>query len=63
MKKNNKNRMKIIYNPIIIYSDDFKERFDVIRKTEEGVIIGRLINDKFFDCGFIPKQNIKKIKE
>ena len=55
--------IEIIYNPTIIYIDNLKESFDAIKKTDKGVIIGRFINGKFFDCGFIPNQNIKEIKE
>lgn len=62
MKKNNSDKFEIIYNPIIIYSDNGKESFDVIKKTKKGVIIGRFIKGQIFDCGFIPKKSIKEIK-
>jgi hypothetical protein len=30
---------------------------------DKGVIIGRIIDGEFLDCGFISKGNIKKIKD
>ena len=54
--------VEIIYYPTIIYKDYAKESFDAIKKTEKGVITGRVINGNFYACGFIPNQNIKEIK-
>ena len=62
MKKINKKVVKIIHNPTIIYSDNVKESFEAIRKTEKGIIIGRIIDGEFVACGFISKRNIKKIR-
>ena len=58
-----KKKSEMMLYPTIIYTDNDKESFDAIKKTDKGVIIGRFINGNFFDCGFIPKQNIKEIKE
>jgi hypothetical protein len=47
----------------IAYSDGKKDIFEVIHKAKEGVYTGRIINqNEFISGGFIPKQNIKKIK-
>jgi len=63
MKNKEKIQIKeIIINATIIYTDDIKEFFEVIRIINDGVIIGRIINNKFCNCGFISKRNIKEIK-
>jgi hypothetical protein len=48
-------------NSTIMYIDGVKEQYEAIRMTDKGVIIGRILDKKFFDCGFISKRNIKKI--
>lgn len=65
MLKNNSRfeLIEILENAIILYNDNFKEQFEAIRLTDKGVIIGRVIDDEFVDCGFISKQNIKEIKK
>ena len=46
----------------IIYSDGKMDIFNVIYKANEGVYIGRIINqNEFINGGFIPKENIKEI--
>ncbi len=55
--------IEIIQNATIIYRDDVKEQFEALRVTDRGVIIGRMIDNEFIDCGFISKSNIKEIKD
>ena len=46
----------------IIFIDGTMDFFKAIHKANEGVFIGRVINDvEFVSGGFIPKENIKKI--
>ena len=63
MKKNHKKVIEMMNNPTIIYRDDLKQSFEAIRTTEKGIIIGRLIEGKFIECGFILKRNIKRIEK
>ena len=56
-----KNKGEIMKNAIIIYTDGVREQFEAIRQIDKGIIIGRILDNKFFDCGFISKRNIKKI--
>ena len=49
-------------NTTVIYIDGVKEQFEALRLTEKGVIIGRILEGKFVDCGFISKRIIKKIE-
>lgn len=49
-------------NATVLYTDGISEQFEAVRITEKGAIIGRIINGKFVDCGFISKRNIKQIK-
>ncbi len=49
-------------NATVIYTDGIKEQFEAVRRTEKGVIIGRILEGQFVDCGFISKRNIKQIK-
>jgi len=53
---------EIMVNKTVIYSDGIKEQFEALRQTEKGVIIGRIIDGEFVDCGFISKGNIKQIQ-
>ena len=62
MKKSSKKVIKMIHNPTIIYTDNVKDSFEAIRTTEKGIIIGRIIEGEFIDCGFISKRNVKEIK-
>ena len=55
------NKGEIMKNTTIIYIDGVKEQFEAIRMIDKGVIIGRILDNKFFDCGFISKRNIKEI--
>ena len=63
MKKNHKKVIEMMNNPTIIYRDNLKQSFEAIRTTEKGIIIGRLIEGKFIECGFILKRNIKRIEK
>ena len=45
----------------IIYTDGMKEQFEAVRRTENGVIVGRILEGQFVDYGFISKRNIKQI--
>jgi hypothetical protein len=49
-------------NSTIIYKDGIAESFEAIRVTNNGVIIGRIIDGEFLECGFISDKNIKEIK-
>ena len=53
--------MKIIENATILYTDNLTEQFEALRVIDKGVIIGRIIEGKFLDCGFISNRNIKEI--
>jgi len=53
---------KIFEKISIVYTDDKQEYYDAIRITDRGVHIGRIIDKKFEPFGFIPKHNIKAIK-
>jgi hypothetical protein len=59
-KKNKKS--DIMHNSIVVYTDNRQESFEALRVINRGVIIGRIIDGDFFDCGFISKRNIKEIK-
>jgi len=64
IKNNNRFELtEILENATISYTDNVKEQFEAIRLADKGIIIGRIIDGKFFDCGFISKQNIKEIKK
>jgi hypothetical protein len=53
---------EIMLHPTVIYTDGIREQFEAVRLTEKGVIIGRIIDGEFVDCGFISKRNVKEIK-
>ena len=55
--------IEILENAIVIYTDGNREIFEAIRMTDRGVIIGRVLDDEFVDCGFISKGNIKEIRD
>ena len=57
----NDNSGEIMINPTVIYTDGIKEQFEALRQTKKGVIIGRILEGQFVDCGFISKRNIKQI--
>ena len=61
MKEKN-NKFEILMHVVIIYKDGVRENFEAIRKIDKGVIISRIIDGEFVDCGFIPSENIKEIK-
>jgi len=54
--------IEIIENATVIYTDGVGEKLEVIRVIDKGVIIGRIIDGEFLDCGFISKSNIKEIR-
>lgn len=61
---NNKTKeKKIMHNATVVYTDNVKETFEALRVIDKGVIIGRIIDGEFLDCGFISKRNIKEIRE
>jgi len=51
-----------IRNATVVYTDGTSDQFEVLRLTQKGAMIGRMINNKFITCGFIFKKNIKQIK-
>jgi len=53
--------MEIVKKATIIYTDGLEEKYDAIRVTNKGVIIGRILGRDFMDYGFIPKLSIKEI--
>jgi hypothetical protein len=55
------NKGEIMKNATIIYIDGVKEQFEAIRKTDNGVIIGRILDGEFVGFGYISKRNIKSI--
>ena len=61
--KNTYKVTEIIQNATVIYTDNVKERFEALRVINKGVVIGRVLDDEFVDCGFISKVNIKEIKD
>ena len=63
MKSDKMKEKEIMLHPTVIYTDGIKEQFEAVRQTEKGVIIGRILEGKFVDCGFISKRNIKEIKD
>ena len=50
-------------NAIVVYTNGITEQFAAIRLTNKGVIIGRVLNGEFVDCGFISIKNIKEIRD
>jgi hypothetical protein len=58
----NPEKIEILENVIIIYSNGKKDIFEAIHITDEGIHIGRIINNyEFLKGGFIPKNSIKHI--
>jgi hypothetical protein len=55
--------INIIENATVVYTDGVREQFEVVRQTDKGVIIGRIIDGELVDCGFISKNNIKQIND
>lgn len=53
---------KIIINATVVYTDNTSEQFQALYPIQKGMVIGRIIDNKFIVCGFIPKKNIKEIK-
>lgn len=47
----------------VIYTDGVKEQFEAVRRTENGVVYGRILGGQFVDYGFISKRNIKQITD
>jgi hypothetical protein len=57
----NKEIGDMMMNATVVYTDNMKESFEALRVTDKGVIIGRIIDGFFCDCGYISKSNIKEI--
>jgi hypothetical protein len=59
-------KSEILTDVSVIYTDDFEERFEAIKVTNSGYILGRIfkenMSDVFIAYGYIPKRNIKHIK-
>lgn len=62
MNNGNKKEGEIMHHPTVIYTDGIREQFEAVRVTEKGIIIGRIIENEFMDCGFISKMNVKEIQ-
>jgi len=60
--KDKSKEIDIMKNATIIYTDEVREQFEALRVIDKGVIIGRIIDGEFLDCGFISKRNIKEIR-
>ena len=54
--------VEILENALVVYTDGITDEFAAIYKTKKGIIIGRVINEIFMDCGFISKNNVKKVE-
>jgi hypothetical protein len=52
-----------MHNPTVIYTDNLQKSYEALRVIDKGVIIGRIIDGEFLDCGFISKRNIKEIRD
>jgi len=50
-------------NAMVVYINDITERFPAIQISNKGVIIGRVLDGEFVDCGFISIKNIKEIRD
>jgi len=55
-------KVEILQNATIIYTDKVKESYEAIQITDKGIVIGRILNNEFMRFGFIPQCNIKDIK-
>jgi hypothetical protein len=56
-------KIKILENVKIIYTDGKKDYFEAVDITNEGVFTGRInYNKQFVRGGFIPKNHIEKIE-
>ena len=57
--------IEVLENATIVYIDGVKERYDAIYMTTKRAITGRIFKidgaEKFKECGFISRQNIKQI--
>lgn len=61
MVNNKHNKGEIMLNTTVIYTNGIKEVFEALQKTNKGVIIGRILEGKFVDCGFIAKEIIANV--
>jgi len=61
MKKESE-KIEILQNATIIYTDKVKEQYEAIQITDKGIAIGRILDDEFMRYGFIPDYSIKQIK-
>ena len=55
------NYLQILVNVNVVYTDCIEEHFDAIRITDKGAFIGKIVEGKFADYGFIPNHSIKEI--
>ena len=53
-------KIVILKDVIITYTDGKKEFFKAINISNKGIYTGRIKENKFVNCGFIPKDIIKK---
>lgn len=53
--------IEILKNITVIYNDNKEEHFDAIRIKDNGIIIGKIIENKFEPFGFIPNHSIKQL--
>jgi hypothetical protein len=51
----------VIHNTTVVYIDNVKENFDAIRIIEKGIMIGKIIDNRFEPFGFIPRHSIMHI--
>jgi len=54
---------EIIRNATVIYTDNTSEHLEALRFNKRGTVIGRIVNRRFIVCGYIPKKNIKEIRQ
>ena len=52
---------EIITDVIVEYSNGIKEYSEAIKIDDNGIILGRIKNNIFFDIGFIPIDEINQI--
>ena len=57
--------IEILQNSTLIYTDGMEEQFEALRLTKRGIYIGRILRsggkERYFECGFISKDNVKSV--
>ena len=55
--------IKVIFlkDVIVEYSDGLKEFYEAIKISDNGIILGRMKQNMFFDIGFIPINELNQI--